>query len=77
MKVGLLWYDDDPARDMAEKVARAAAQHLAKYGVAADTCLVHPSALKGTGVREVEGVRVSPKHNVLPHHLWIGTGAAR
>lgn len=77
MRVGLLWYDDDPGRDLAEKVARAAQQYRRKFGVAADTCLVHPSAFKGTGVRKLAGVAIAAKANVLPHHFWIGIGKAR
>jgi hypothetical protein len=78
MREGLLWFDDDPARDLAEKVARAAQQYRRKYGAAPDACYVHPSAVKGTGVREIGGVRVSPKPSVLRHHFWLGReGAGR
>lgn len=72
MREGLLWYDDDPARDLAEKVARAAQQYRRKYGVAPDACYVHPSAFEGSGVREVAGVQVSAKPSVLRHHFWLG-----
>jgi hypothetical protein len=45
MKVGLLWFDDDPGRDLAEKVGRAARRYRQKFGVPADVCYVHPSTL--------------------------------
>ncbi len=47
MREGLLWYDDNPGRDLAEKVARAARRYRQKFGAAPDVCYVHPSALNG------------------------------
>ena len=72
MKQGLLWFDPDPEHTFREKVARAAARHLQKYGRMADTCCVHPSALGGDGTQKVGLVRVVPKHNVLRKHFWVG-----
>lgn len=71
MKVGLLWYDGDPGRDLAEKVARAARRYRQKFGVPPDTCYVHPSTLDGRA-RQVNGVRVAPLPSVLPDHFWVG-----
>jgi len=81
MKVGLLWYDDDPGRDLAEKVGRAARRYRQKFGTSPDICYVHPSTLSGnpsTGlrtsgkVRKVGGVRIAPLPSVLRHHFWVG-----
>jgi len=75
MKVGLLWYDDTPGSDLAEKVGRAARRYRRKFGTAPDACYVHPSALGGGGngkVREVGGVRVSSRPSMLLHHFWVG-----
>lgn len=73
MKVGLLWFDDDPGRDLAEKVGRAVRRYRQKFGVPADVCYVHPSTLGDDGrMKKVDGVRVSSKPSVLRHHFWIG-----
>nr|HID14985.1 hypothetical protein [Anaerolineae bacterium] len=73
MKVGLLWYDDDPGCDLAEKIGRAARRYRQKFGTSPDVCYVHPSALSGNGqVRKVGGVRVAPLPSVLRHHFWLG-----
>ena len=81
MKVGLLWFDDDPGRDLAEKVGRAARRYRQKFGVPANVCYVHPSTLgddastklSASGrMKQVDGVRVSSKPSVLRHHFWIG-----
>jgi len=86
MKVGLLWYDDDPGHDLAEKIRRAARRYRQKFGASPNICYVHRSVLHpstGSGqapqgetgngkVRKVGGVRVSPSPTVLRHHFWLG-----
>lgn len=70
---GLLWYDDDAERDLADKIARAVERYRLKFGAPPDTCYVHPSALENNGKRlSVDGVRVAPLRGVLPHHFWLG-----
>lgn len=72
MKTGLLWYDDDPRRSLAQKVARAAARYRQKYGLVPNVCFVHPSALQSNGNTSAGPVSVTAKPSVLPHHFWIG-----
>jgi hypothetical protein len=73
MKVGLLWYDDNPGRDLAEKIRPAARRYRQKFGTAPEVCYVHPSMLGGNGkVKQVGGVRVAPLSSVLRHHFWLG-----
>ena len=73
MKEGLLWYDDSPGRDLADKVGRAAQRYKQKFGASPDVCYVHPSALGDNGkVNKVGAVRVSSRPTVLRHHFWVG-----
>ena len=76
MREGLLWYDDDPGRELAEKIGRAARRYKQKFGSSPDVCYVHPSALSSLGGngngRRVDGVHVSSKLSVLRHHFWVG-----
>lgn len=73
MDRGLLWYDDDPRLDLAEKVQKAVRRYRKKFGAAPDACYVHPSALNGNGkMKEVGGVRVMVLPSVLRHHFWLG-----
>lgn len=73
MNVGLLWYDDDPGRELAEKIRRAARRYRQKFDAIPDVCYVHPSALQGNGKgQKVGGMRVSAKPSVLRHHFWLG-----
>ncbi len=73
MKEGLLWYDDSPGRDLAEKIGQAARRYKQKHGVSPNVCYVHPSALSDNGkVKTVGQVRVSSRRSVLLHHFWVG-----
>ena len=86
MKEGLLWYDDNPKHNLAEKVGRAARRYRQKFGTPPDVCYVHPSALSdgqacldgrqagGSNgkVRKVGEVRVASLPSVLRHHFWVG-----
>ena len=73
MKTGLLWYDDDPARSLDEKVVLAARRYREKFGRDPDSCYVHPSALGGNGKgRKMGPVQVTARRSVLRHHFWLG-----
>ena len=79
VREGLLWYDDDPGRDLAEKVTRAARRYKQRFGASPTVCYVHPSALshqgasRGNGkVHKVGGVLVEPLPSVLRNHFWVG-----
>lgn len=82
MEVGLLWYDADPRRSLADKVGRAAQRYQEKYGRWPNTCFVHPQAVEGEAQKltcQANGARlevqVVPAPTTLLHHLWIGEGA--
>jgi hypothetical protein len=71
MQEGLLWFDADPKRDLADKVARAADRYRFKFGHWPNLCYVHTSMLDHGSI-ELDGVRLVPAENVLKHHFWIG-----
>jgi hypothetical protein len=75
MKTGLLWFDDDPRRQLEEKVQRAAMHYERKYGLSPTLCFVHPSTLNGNGggaVKKAGEVEIRPGRSVLPDHFWLG-----
>ncbi len=45
--IGLLWFDDDPNRDLKQKVGNAAKRYAEKFGRQPTVCYVHPSMLNG------------------------------
>ena len=74
MDIGMLWYDDDKQRDLAQKVERAAAYYAKKYGAAPTECWVNASLLAGGQEIRVGAVRVQASTIVLRDHLWLGVG---
>lgn len=75
MEIGMLWFDDDPKRDLREKVKRAAAHYERKYGLKPNVCYVHPGMLGGNGQRRrlrADGVEIRAGRAIPPHHLWVG-----
>ncbi|HEY66654.1 MAG: hypothetical protein DRI79_01880 [Chloroflexi bacterium] len=76
MKIGLLWFDDDPRRQLEEKVLRAARHYERKYGRPPNLCFVHPSTLNGNGGKRgrlrANGVEIRPGRSILPDHFWLG-----
>jgi len=80
MKTGLLWFDDDPRRQLEEKVKRAATHYERKYGASPTLCFVHPSTLNGNGgksLKKAGGVEIRPGRSVLPDHFWLGVAEDR
>ena len=71
MRIGMLWFDDNKGRELADKVERAAVHYESKYNLRPDICFVHPSMLVGQP-DTVNGIELKGSNTVLPHHLWIG-----
>lgn len=74
MRVGWLWFDNDPGRTVEEKVHLAVERYRKKFGRPPDTCYVHPQAI-AEKERQCEGVHVIAARHILPHHFWIGVSA--
>jgi len=74
MDCGLLWFDNNPKREIEEKVQRAVAHYERKYGHTPNVCWVHPSMLQQNGGAELQasGVIVRPGRAILPDHFWLG-----
>ena len=76
MKVGLLWYDNDPGRNLRQKVSRAAQRYRKKFGRQPDVCYVHPSVLEGK-TEQLGKLKVTALASVLRHHFWVGEEDAK
>jgi hypothetical protein len=75
MRTGLLWFDDDPRKDLEEKVFRAVAHYEHKHGQTPDLCYVHPTSFgddKDGQPKKAGSVEIWPGRAVLPHHFWLG-----
>jgi len=84
MKIGMLWFDNDPKCELPGKIERAATYYQKKYGRRPDLCFVHPCMIntnaspvgdngeKPEPVLIAGNVEVRANRSVLPNHLWIG-----
>jgi hypothetical protein len=78
MQSGLLWFDNDPHRQLAVKIADAARRYQEKFGAAPNICYVNQAALEGDETKlpvqemQASSLRVVPASNVLLHHFWVG-----
>lgn len=75
MRVGWLWFDNDPGRTVEEKIRRAATRYQEKFGQAPNACYVHPQAIEAEEMR-CGDLRVVAARHVLPHHFWLGVERA-
>ncbi len=55
MKIGMLWFDNDPKADLKVKIERAASYYSKKYGQAPNLCFVHPSMTPATNPAQFAG----------------------
>ncbi len=71
MKEGLLWFDNNPQRQLAEKINRAAHRYKARFGRRPTLCYLNTADFDDK-MEETNGVRLRVMTNVLRHHFWIG-----
>ncbi len=84
MKIGMLWFDDDPKRSLEEKIERAARRYQEKYGVTPNLCYANPRTV-GDGNQHLlvriqarqagqsaHGVTLKQARSILPNHFWLG-----
>ena len=85
MKIGMLWFDNDPKTELGLKIERAASYYRSKYGCNPTLCYVHPSMLAAcdnitntspatepASTLKAGGVEIRQNRSVLPNHFWIG-----
>lgn len=78
MDIGMLWFDNDPKADLAEKIQKAAAYYRQKYGQTPDLCFIHPTLLPSNGSEAaplrspLANVEIRASKSILPNYFWIG-----
>jgi hypothetical protein len=68
VRLGWLWFDNDPKTSMEEKLAVASQRYRRKFGAAPKTCYVSHDALSPASV-VVDQLRIRSAANVLPGHF--------
>ena len=71
MKVGWMWFDNDPKRSIEEKIQQAVGRYYLKFKHYPNRCYVNEQLIDGDSFT-VGRVKVVAAPNILPHHFWLG-----
>jgi hypothetical protein len=72
MDMGMLWFDDNPAITIADKVTKAATYYASKYGRKPTVCFVNPAMLSKENAGKNSGVEIRTSRTIQNHHFWLG-----
>ena len=70
MNIGMMWFDNNPMKGLADKINAASDYYNMKYGRRPNVCFLHPSAMPTDPENYL--IRLQPFKSMLPGHLWIG-----
>lgn len=68
VKLGWMWFDDDPRTSLADKIRRASGRYQQKFGHWPRVCYVNQQLLPSDQTT-IQRVRLRPAANVLPGHF--------
>lgn len=71
MVEGLLWFDSDPNRNLADKIAGAVSRYQARLHNKPTICYLNLQEFDEQQL-EIDGILLKPKANILPHHYLVG-----
>lgn len=76
MKLGMIWFDNDPKADLETKLKRAFDYYQEKYKKAPTFAQVHPTMLTLPEGEERYtsplGLTVEASRSILPNNFWVG-----
>ncbi|MEK6221660.1 MAG: hypothetical protein N2D54_05380 [Chloroflexota bacterium] len=71
MDTGMLWFDNDQASPLFQKVEKAASYYQKKYGNTPNLCYIHPKMALNESA-QAGPVKIKSSRTILPHYFWIG-----
>lgn len=70
MKIGLLWFDNDPHADMPTKFQRFTDYYQKRYGSMPNLVYMHPAQVGSW--ESINNIEIRPNRSILPNHFWVG-----
>jgi hypothetical protein len=70
MKEGMLWYDSQGGKNIAESISSAIEFFTNKYGTKPQECYLNPSQCAGE-VDEIGEVKIVPSEKMIENHIWL------
>lgn len=71
MKIGLLWFDNDPKRTLETKISEGAKRYYEKFGLSPNACYVNPASMAQEKA-QIGELLVIASQRILLHHFWLG-----
>ena len=68
MKLGMLWFDNDPKKTFESRAMPAIQYYKNKYGHDVTAIWVHPD----TAISPLQGIDIVKSRSVMPNHFWVG-----
>lgn len=66
---GMMWFDNNPATTLAQKIQKASDYYAQKFGTPPTLCKVHPDEYDPN--TKVDGLKIEACRVILPGHLWL------
>lgn len=71
MVTGMIWFDNDPQKNINEKIHAAIRYYQNKFGNQPTICSLNPK-LEELLVKPVTDIEVFYNPNLSPDHIWLG-----
>ncbi|HSM25339.1 MAG TPA: hypothetical protein VK856_10785 [Anaerolineaceae bacterium] len=71
MTTGMIWFDNDPQKNIYEKIQTAIRYYQIKFGGQPTICFLSPK-LKDNLADTGFGIEVDYNLNLSPDHIWLG-----
>ena len=69
MSIGLVWFDNDKKKTLAEKIRAAAERYLTAHGVVANEAHIHAANYDPAAI--VDGIKIVIDPLMLKNHIWV------
>ncbi|HEV7129826.1 MAG TPA: hypothetical protein VGN32_20505 [Ktedonobacterales bacterium] len=76
IQLGVLWFDDDPKRPLAQKVEQAVVRYRERLGRAPDLCQLNPAQAAALATQKAAGLpalRLVADASVRPNYFLVGS----
>ena len=71
MLLGMIWSDNDPKRNITEKIELAIQFYCQKFGNEPTLCFLHPN-YKEISLTNDLAVKIEFNQGLPPDHIWVG-----
>ena len=71
MSTGMIWFDNDPHKNINEKVQYAIHYYQQKFGSVPTLCFLHPK-FKDKQLEFFSEIEFKYNRGLSPDHIWVG-----